>query len=155
MWYCPPRRGERSSDVVSLQQPLPAEQIPDQAVERDTGCFLQGDIPLVACPSFLLPPVSGGTPGTGGPENFPAYFLALETNNMSRPAFLQGYGGAQGWSEDTHGGDGDSILFLRFLMFPDFVIPRCLWLASSLFLHLRGKATHPKCFWTVCVQQLQ
>ena len=49
---------------------------------------MEGDVPFVARPSFLFPPIAGRTPWTGSPDDFSTQilsFLAKEANGHTFP----------------------------------------------------------------------
>src|SRR5580698_558083 len=77
------------SVVSAFQQPASAQQITDQAIQSDTGLFPHRDVPFVARPPFLFPPVTGRTPGASRPEDFAASFFSSKTGNKSWLAFAQ------------------------------------------------------------------
>src|SRR5579872_616560 len=90
--------------ITPFQNRLSLKPITDQAIQSDASFFLHCDVPLVARPAFLLPPVSGRAPGSGGPENFPLHFFARGAGDVCRPTVLNSYRDVDRRTEDAQRG---------------------------------------------------
>src|SRR5207237_6848488 len=90
--------------VISFQKPSSAEPVMNQAIQRNMRFSLHSDIPLVPRPSFLFPPIPGGAPRPGRPQNVALNLFAA--NYVGRLAMPQSDSGSQRWTENAQSRDG-------------------------------------------------
>src|SRR5712692_5974314 len=94
------------SVVSSLHIPSPAEQIADQAIQCNATFPLQSDVPLIARPSLLVPPIAGRAPWAGCPDDLSLYWFALGASDARRLAIPQRHCGVHRRTENAQRGDG-------------------------------------------------
>src|SRR5262245_46148528 len=84
----------RSSDhpipsvITPFQKPPASKHVVDQAIEHDATPFFYGDVPFIAHPGVLFPPIAGGAPGAGGPHDIARDLISFVRRNVRGLAVL-------------------------------------------------------------------
>ena len=91
--------------IASFQHPSPGEHVVNQSIEHDSGFVLYGNVPFVADPGVLLPPVTGAAPGPGGPEHIGGDVISRFRKNVSGFAVLLFHSNQNRRSKNSQCGD--------------------------------------------------